>query len=88
MWIKNIKIWYLSSLLISIVVAIPIITVFGSFFEATSNYTTILKDTFLLDYIFNSLVLLIGVLILTFVIGVGCAYLVSFYNFPGVNSVS
>ena len=85
MWIKNINIWYLSSLLISIVVAIPIITVFGSFFEATSNYTTILKDTFLLDYIFNSLVLLIGVLILTFVIGVGCAYLVSFYNFPGVN---
>ena len=29
--------------------------------------------------------LLIGVLILTFIIGVGCAYLVSFYKFPGVN---
>ncbi len=82
---KNINIWYLSSLLISIVVAIPIITVFGSFFETTSNYTTILKDTFLYDYIFNSLVLLIGVLVVTFIVGVGCAYLVSFYNFPGVN---
>ena len=29
--------------------------------------------------------LLIGVLFLTFIIGVGCAYVVSFYKFPGVN---
>jgi len=29
--------------------------------------------------------LLLGVLFLTFIIGVGCAYLVSFYKFPGVN---
>ena len=28
---------------------------------------------------------LLGVLFLTFVIGVGCAYVVSFYKFPGVN---
>ena len=82
---KKINIWYFSSFLISIVVAIPIVTVFGSFFEATGNYSSILKNTFLYDYIFNSFILLIGVLILTFIIGVGCAYLVSFYNFPGVN---
>ena len=82
---KKINIWYLSSLLISIAVAIPIITVFSSFFQSTGNYSSILKDTFLYDYIFNSLVLLTGVLILTFIIGVGCAYLVSFYNFSGVN---
>ena len=82
---KKINIWYFSSFLISIVVAIPIVTVFGSFFEATGNYSSILKNTFLYDYIFNSFILLIGVLVLTFIIGVGCAYLVSFYNFPGVN---
>jgi len=82
---KKINIWYFSSFLISIAVAIPIVTVFSSFFEATGNYSSILKNTFLYDYILNSLLLLIGVLILTFVIGVGCAYLVSFYTFPGVN---
>jgi iron(III) transport system permease protein len=85
MIIRNINIWYISSLLISIIVAIPILTVFSSFFETTGNYSSILKDTFLYDYIFNSFILLLGVLTLTFVIGVGCAYLVSFYNFPGVN---
>ena len=83
--IKKINIWYISSFLISIAVAIPIITVFSSFFEVTGSYSLILKNTFLYDYIYNSLILLIGVLILTFIIGVGCAYLVSFYNFPGVN---
>ena len=82
---KKINIWYLSSFLISIAVAIPIITVFFSFFETTGSYSSILKNTFLFEYILNSFVLLAGVLILTFFIGVTCAYLVSFYNFPGVN---
>ena len=82
---NRINIWYLSSFLISIFVAIPIITVFSSFFQTTGDYVSVLKNTFLLDYIYNSLVLLIGVLTLTFIIGVGCAYLVSFYKFTGVN---
>ena len=82
---KKINIWYLSSFIISIVVAIPIVTVFSSFFETTSNYSSILKNTFLYEYILNSLFLLLGVLLLTFIIGVGCAYVVSFYKFPGVN---
>jgi iron(III) transport system permease protein len=82
---NKINIWYFSSFIISIIVAVPIITVFSSFFEITGNYVSVLKNTFLLDYIYNSLILLIGVLTLTFIIGVGCAYLVSFYKFPGVN---
>ncbi|SVD84994.1 uncharacterized protein METZ01_LOCUS437848, partial [marine metagenome] len=83
--LKKINIWYSSSLLISFIIAIPIVTVFSSFFETTGNYSSILKDTFLYDYIFNSIVLLLGVLLLTFIIGVGSAYIVSFYKFPGVN---
>ena len=85
MFNKKINIWYSSSILISLIVAVPIITVFLSFFENTSNYQEILKNTFLIEYIFNSGVLLIGVLFLTFVIGTGTAYIVSFYKFPGVN---
>ena len=77
--------WYLSSFLVSFIVLIPIITVFASFFENTSNYYEILKNTFLIEYIFNSFVLLISVLILTFLLGTGTAYLVSFYKFPGSN---
>ena len=77
--------WHISSLIISLTVLIPIFTVFLSFFENTSNYYQILKDTFLLEYIFNSGILLISVLILTFILGTGTAFLVSFYKFPGSN---
>ncbi len=80
--LKNFNIWLISSLLVSISVLIPITTVFFSFFEETSNYYQILKDTFLLEYIFNSFTLLVSVLLLTFIIGTACAYLVSFYKFP------
>ena len=75
--------WFFSSFLISFIVLIPIITVFSSFFENTSNYYEILKNTFLIEYIINSFILLISVLIFTFLIGTCTAYLVSFYKFPG-----
>ena len=78
----RINIWYISSFLISLLVIIPILTVFSSFFEQTTNYFDILKETFLFEYTYNSLALLISVLTLTFLIGTSTAYLVSFYNFP------
>jgi len=85
MFTNKFNIWFLSSLLISLLVIIPILSVSLSFFEDTSRYFDILKKTFLFEYIFNSLSLLVGVLILTFFLGVGSAYVVSFYKFPGVN---
>ena len=82
---KSLNIWFISSLLVSLSVLIPIVTVFYSFFEDTSNYFSVLKETFLFEYIFNSLVLLVSVLVLTFIIGTLSAYLVSFYKFPFSN---
>jgi len=80
--IRNLNFWFFSSFIISLVVIIPIVTVFSSFFENTSNYFEILKNTFLFEYTFNSFVLLTSVLTLTFIIGTTSAYLVSFYKFP------
>ena len=80
---KNLNIWFFLSLTISLFVSIPILTVFSSFFESTSSYYEILKKTFLLEYIINSFVLLLSVLVLTFILGTVTAYLVSFYKFPG-----
>ena len=81
----KLNIWYFISFAISLVVVIPILTVSVSFFEDTSQYFEILRKTFFLEYVFNSLILLIGVLFLTFILGVGSAYIVSFYEFPGSN---
>ena len=85
MFFNKFNIWFLSSFLVSLLVIIPILTVSISFFEETSQYFDILKKTFLFEYIFNSISLLIGVLVLTFFLGTGSAYIVSFYKFPGVN---
>ena len=85
MFFNKFNIWFLSSFLVSLLVIIPIVTVSISFFEETSQYFDILKQTFLFEYIFNSISLLIGVLVLTFFLGTGSAYIVSFYKFPGVN---
>ena len=80
--------WFFSSLAIALIVAMPIITVFFSFFSETSNYLTILKNTFLFDYINNSLIILIFVLSITFLLGVISAYFISFYEFPLCNFFS
>jgi ABC-type Fe3+ transport system, permease component len=85
MILKKFNFWYINSFLISLLVALPIITVFLGFFESTSDYFSLLRDTFLLKYIYNSVLLLFGVLLLSFIFGVGAAYCVSFYEFPGVN---
>ena len=84
MFYKKINIWYFSSLIITLLVAIPITTVILNSYILSDDYIILLKNTFLFDYIFNSTALLIGVLSLTFIFGVIGAYLVSFYNFPGV----
>ena len=80
--------WFFSSFIIALIVALPIITVFFSFFSETSNYFTLLKNTFLFDYINNSLLILVSVLFITFSLGVISAYFISFYEFPLCNFFS
>ena len=82
---KKINIWYISSLFVTIIVSIPIITVFTSFFSVTTDYWVLMSETFLLNYISNSLILLLGVLLLSAFFGITASYFVSFFNFPGVN---
>ena len=76
------NIWFFSSLIIALIVSLPIITIFFSFFSETSNYLIVLKNTFLFDYINNSLIILVSVLIITFLLGTISAYFISFYEFP------
>ena len=73
------NIWFFSSFVIALIVALPILTIFFSFFSETSNYFAVLKNTFLFDYINNSLIILISVLIITLLLGVISAYFISFY---------
>jgi len=82
------NVWFFGSLIIASIVALPILTVFFSFFSETSNYFHLLKETFLFDYIYNSIIILFFVILLTLILGVFSAYFVSFYDFPLSNFFS
>ena len=66
----KINYWFLTSLILTTIIVLPILTVFVSFFGTTSGYYELLTNTFLFSYISQSLVILLGVLILTFSFGV------------------
>ena len=48
---KRFNIWYVSSFIISLLVIIPVITVFTNYFQNTGEYAELLKNTFLSEYI-------------------------------------
>lgn len=76
----------LLSLLIAVLVALPILGVLSNLFvvdDAEAQTFTHLWQTVLPEYIFNSITIALIVTLLTAVIGIGCAWLVAVFDFPG-----
>ncbi|HEY9051326.1 MAG TPA: iron ABC transporter permease [Gammaproteobacteria bacterium] len=70
-------------MLVALVFAIPVLTVFGFVFYGDSQVLAHLADTVLADYVLNSFWLVLGVSYGTLSIGITCAWLVSVCEFPG-----
>ena len=77
--------WPLSSAAIAALVAFPLLTLVYLSLSGDQQNTVWahLVDTVLFDYIGNSLLLMAGVAVLTLLLGVSCAWLVSQYSFTG-----
>lgn len=67
----------------ALIFAVPILTVAAFLFQPSPDIWQHLLDTVLIDYIGNSFLLMIGVGLGTFSIGVTCAWLTSVCQFPG-----
>ena len=76
-------IWCFAALIVAIGVSIPVLVVSSSVFVPTGDVWDHLSSTVLPRYMTNSALLLVGVGIGTFVVGVGTAWLVTMYQFPG-----
>ncbi len=74
--------WNSSLLVLSVLFSIPLAVISGSVFFPETEIWAHLADTVLTDYIFNSLMLIIGVGIFSLIIGVVPAWLVTMYRFP------
>ena len=68
--------------LLSLFFCIPIIVICGSLFFPAKEVWVHLLDTVLIDYIFNSFALLIGVGCISLILGVIPAWLITMYKFP------
>lgn len=78
--------WQISSLAIASLVIFPIITLIVLSLSSEGNDTSVwahLINTVLSDYLFGSLSLMAGVTILTLVLGIGSAWLITHYTFFG-----
>lgn len=75
--------WTIAALGVAFLVSVPLVVVFGFALAPAGDVWRHLADTVLLDYIVNSLKLMVGVGAGTLVIGVGAAWFVTMCRFPG-----
>ena len=77
--------WQVLSVLITLLLLLPILTIGSFLLEPVSENWEHIKSTVLPDYVINSLILMGGVTIGAGVIGTSTAWLTSMYQFPGKN---
>lgn len=75
--------WTAGAIVILVAVLTPILTILVKLFDKPGEHWGHIVTTLLPSYFSNSLILLLGVGIVTFAIGVSMAWLVSVYEFPG-----
>jgi iron(III) transport system permease protein len=76
--------WHIISVSIASLVFLPLLTLVWLSASANSELWAHLANTVLADYVISSLSLMLGVAILTSVLGIGSAFLVTQYRFKGV----
>jgi len=74
--------WFLTILLIFLLVSIPILYILFQIFNPPSETWLHIKENLLADYVSNTILLSIGVACLTLLLGIPSAWLVSMYEFP------
>ena len=82
---RQISIWHVATAAIALIVATPLLTVVAHIFQGGSENWTHIVGSMLPTYVRNSLILMLGVAILSTVIGVGTAWFLSTLSFPGRN---
>lgn len=75
--------WTGGALIVLLLVLTPIFTILIKIFDKQGAYWEHLTENLLPDYFLNSILLLTGVGVGTFIIGVAMAWMVSIFEFPG-----
>jgi iron(III) transport system permease protein len=81
--LSNWNIWSVPVVVISLLIIAPVLAIFYSAFLGDTSLWPHLFSTVLPNYISNTLLLMLGVGILSLIFGVSTAWIVTRYNFPG-----
>jgi iron(III) transport system permease protein len=76
-------VWHLGIVALSLFIAVPVLVIGASLLQPFGDIWQHLRETVLSDYVVNSLQLMIGVGVGTFVLGVSAAWLTAMCDFPG-----
>ena len=75
--------WLVLGVMVAALVCLPVLAVAWLALNPVENIWPHLASTVLPTYLFNTIVLMVGVAIGTLLIGVSCAWLITHYQFPG-----
>ncbi|TQV86647.1 ABC transporter permease [Aliikangiella coralliicola] len=79
----NIQYWKVGAIGLALFFSIPLLTTFFSIFIPNGEVWRHLYDTVLMEYLGNSLLLMLGVGVLSLLMGVSSAWLITMCQFPG-----
>ena len=82
-WLRHFSLLQTGSLLVSVLIALPILFIVASLFTPATESWTHIRSTVLNTYIVNTALLMLQVACYTLIIGVGCAWLTAALSFPG-----
>lgn len=83
-WLNvNVRLWQLASLAVALTVAAPILVVAGAWLQPAGDVWAHLAATVLPELLVNTVVLVAGVGVGVFAVGVGLAWLTAMCEFPG-----
>ena len=82
-YLKKFNALYFSVFILSLLILSPFLSIFISLFGEVTEYFFIIKDRLFELYLFNTIILVVSVVSITFILGTFSAFLVSFYEFPG-----
>lgn len=75
--------WLIAAFSGTFLVALPMLVIFTELFSSGDESWSHIVQNLLPLYITNTIILMLGVALMTFVMGVGTAWLVSMHSFPG-----
>lgn len=75
--------WIWGAFFTALLIAFPLVTVLSNIFIPGDETWQHISRNLLPRYVLNTIILMTGVAILTFLLGVSTAWIVSMYNFPG-----